>query len=153
MHKQQQLCAAYKRQNSFFSSNAACVACCETSKNPLLSDPLELKSASMGPKCNLPKVVAISPIWARQPQLFSMRLIPGKDKGVRKSALSSIRPSWNFLEKQQQNVFIGGTQLYVVHDMKLLCFRAIKGALGINLLTLVFLFSFRRCPNRNTDGA
>ena len=37
MHKQQQLCAAYKRQNSLFSSNAACVSCCETSWRILCS--------------------------------------------------------------------------------------------------------------------
>ena len=100
MHKQQQMCAAYKRQNSLFSSNAACVSCCETSWRILCSaTPFSWKVQVWGHSATMPKVVAISPIWARQPQLFSMRLIPGKDKGVRKSALSSTRPSRNFLEK------------------------------------------------------
>lgn len=88
------------RTHFSFSSNAACVSCCETSWRILCSaTPFSWKVQVWGHSATMPKVVAISPIWARQPQLFSMRLIPGKDKGVRKSALSSTRPSRNFLEK------------------------------------------------------
>ena len=51
MHKQQQLCAAYKRQNSlfFFIQRSLRFLLRNLLKNPLLSDPLQLKSASMGP--------------------------------------------------------------------------------------------------------
>ena len=62
MHKQQQLCAAYKRQNSLFSSNAACASCCETSWRILCSaTPLSLKVQVWGQSATCQK-------WLQFPQ-------------------------------------------------------------------------------------